>query len=235
MEEIKGIINNINSELDTIHPSNPRLNSFNTNLKKDPFRYNEDDMNDYPTPIEFFNLLMDRIKENKIFGNVDYDNFVDLCCSEKNRKFEKGLTIDGSVGIDLPLYGDSLKQNWNEIAPCGFLASPYKDKNQRVSIQNRFSQKAFDESNKGMKIVAMFQSSTDAKWYHEYVILNPNCVYIQLLGRLKYPGTKNHPGYGNTIVLFGINKISKEDMDYIRTLIPKYIKMTKKPKVKKLV
>lgn len=218
LREIKDKI----EKTDTIKNSSSRTNAFNTNLKIEPER-TSDDVNDYPTPIEFVDLIFDIIKN--IDPSIVRDDFMDLCCNSKNIKFNKGFTLNGSIGIYPPLEGNSLDHDWHKYGKFGWLASPYCKEG---SPQRNFSEKAVKEAKNGMFIIGIFQSNSDTDWYQDNIIYNPNCVYVQLRHRFKYPNTKSHPSYGITIVLFGINEISLKDRLSFSNLIDEYNKNRKK-------
>ena len=119
----------------------------------------------------------------------------------------------------------------------GWIASPYKKKEGdpknygMQGVQGSFAEKAFIESNKGMKIVALFQDTCgSSKWFHKFIYTNRNCEFFFLEGRLKYPEMYyGSPNYGNLLVFFGVerNSISNDDFEYFRTSILQYDEMTK--------
>lgn len=187
------------------------------NTKSNILKLKTDDINNYPTPLWFIDKLKEILRS--IIGWNDTDT-IDLCCNKENVKFPTGFTLNGSIGIEPPLSGDSLQQEWYKYGKFGWLASPY-DKSQKFFIE-----KAMEESNKGMIIVALFQTNADSSWYKNYVWRNKNCEVIQLEGRLKYPQSKHPPSFGNTIAIFGIkrNSIPENIIDEIETLLVDYNK-----------
>jgi hypothetical protein len=165
--------------------------------KSNVLKRETEDINDYPTPIWFIQKLKEILRP--YIGWKD-NQTVDLCCNKNNIKFPKGFTLKGSYGIIPPLRGDSLQQDWHKYGKFGWLASPYN------KVQSQFIQKATEEAEKGMIIIALFQTNADAGWYKTYVSRNKNCEFIQTEGRLKYPQSKHQPSFGVTVAIFGIKR-----------------------------
>ena len=246
IEKIKKVKETINKVYPTESNGNPRLNAHQSSPKNKEDRPNKVDVNDYPTPQLFVDIIINGIVEREIFGGTKEFEFIDLCCSEENKKFEKGLTLNGPTGFDemeiffndeLKPDRDSLDHNWNKLSSFGWIASPYKKKEGdpknygMQGVQGSFAEKAFIESNKGMKIVALFQDTCgSSKWFHKFIYTNRNCEFFFLEGRLKYPEMYyGSPNYGNLLVFFGVerNSISNDDFEYFRTSILQYDEMTK--------
>ena len=245
-------LNKLEEKLDKVitqnRYKNPRYNAHQNSAKNKKNRPNKKDVNDYPTPKEFVDIILNGVVERKIFGDVKMEDGIDLCCSEENKKFEKGLTLNGPTGFnerdvffnnELKSVCDSLEHNWSKLATFGWIASPYKKKEDDTKkyehgIQGSFAKKAFEESNKGMKIIALFQdSSVNSNWFQEYIYTNKNCQVIFMEGRLTYPEMYyTSPDYGNALVFFGIdsNSIQGNDFEYFRLAIKEYDKITSNKK-----
>jgi len=237
MNETEEILNDLKEKVEIVFGGNPRLNAHQSSVNNKKNRPNKEDVNDYPTPVEFVDIILNGVIEKNIFGDTNMEDGCDLCCNEQNKKFTKGLTLNGSTGIEPKLYGDSLKQNWNQLASFGWIASPYKKKpgdtnKYKHGIQGSFAKKAFEESNDGMKIIALFQDScVNTKWFQKYIYTNKNCQVIFMEGRLKYPEMYYaSPNYGNALVFFGIDSNSilqgTDDFEYFRLAIRNYDEMT---------
>jgi len=235
-EEILNDISHLENKLDDVYGENPRRNALKNSVKNKNNNPNKKDVNDYPTPVELVNIIINGVIEKNIFGNVNMEDGIDLCCNERNKKFDKGLTLNGSTGIEPKLDGDSLKQNWNQLASFGWIASPYKKKpgdtnKYEHGIQGSFAKKAFEESNNGgMKIIALFQDScVNTNWFQKYIYTNKNCQPIFMEGRLKYPEMYyGSPNYGNVLVFFGVesNSLLPDDFEYFRLAIRHYDEIT---------
>ena len=111
MNETEEILNDLKEKVEIVFGGNPRLNAHQSSVNNKKNRPNKEDVNDYPTPVEFVDIILNGVIEKNIFGDTNMEDGCDLCCNEQNKKFTKGLTLNGATGIEPKLYGDSLKQN----------------------------------------------------------------------------------------------------------------------------
>lgn len=125
---------------------------------------------DWETPQYFFNYL-----------NSFYHFNLDVCADERNHKMIPYFSIND----------DALKQNWT--GTC-FMNPPYG-----YGIY-WWIKKAFDEGQKGNKIVCLLPSRTDNSWFHEFVMKASEIIFIR--GRIHFTNSKQSPQFGSIIVIF---------------------------------
>lgn len=117
-------------------------------------KYNfEQTRNDYETPPELYNMAL------MYLGADEFD--LDTCCSRFNipAKFH---CIDGEQ--------DGLKEDWLKLNWCN---PPY---NECI----KWIKKAYEEQQKGNETVMLLPVRTETKYWHDYILFNPN-VHIHWL------------------------------------------------------
>lgn len=96
---------------------------------------------------------------------------------------------------------DSLNIDWNcpiEGGQVCWMNPPY-------SMCKEFIKKAYEQSFKGVKTVALVPSRTDTKWFHEYVYNKENVEIRFIKGRLKFGNSKNSAPFPSMLIIFNKN------------------------------
>lgn len=111
-------------------------------------KYNfEQKRSDYETPPELYNLAL------QIMGINKFD--LDTCCSRNNIPANH-FFINGFV--------DGLLWDWEDFNWCN---PPYKE-------CDKWVKKAYDEQQKGHQTVMLIPVRTETKYWHDYILTNPN-------------------------------------------------------------
>ncbi|RLG45250.1 MAG: hypothetical protein DRN81_02400 [Thermoproteota archaeon] len=179
------------------------------------------DINDYPTPPWFMEKLEGILEPILALRSL---NTVDVCCSDRNKKYPIGLTANGiscTAKTRKKLINDGVRVRksgleilWHKICSVCWMAAPYNN-----GLQKEFVQKAVIEAEAGVITVGLVQSNVDTKWFQEFIEYNKDCVFIHLQGRLRYLGADNQPSFGNTVVIFGIQTIPDSMRQEIRKML----------------
>lgn len=107
---------------------------------------------------------------------------LDPCCNEENKKCSKYYTEKDN----------GLIQDWsNDIV---FMNPPY---GKSISL---WISKAYQESLKGTKVVALLPARTDTKWFHNYVLGKAEIRFIK--GRLKFGNSINSAPFPSMVVIW---------------------------------
>ena len=180
---------------------------------------NRADVNDCPLSYKHYFAIMGALALDKALSEFDFDDMIDLACIEENNKCKKGITKEQN-SLDP-------KWKWHEMASVGWLASPYEDKIKNPFkdceykdieyLQPLFVKKAYYESMKGMKIIALIQNSFHTGYYEKYIFHNENCDIIPIYGHLDFLNMGSNPSRGSSIVVFGVKRgsISQKTKDFI--------------------
>ena len=109
---------------------------------------------------------------------------VDVCATEMNTK----------CGFWFDKQNDALLKDWSGWSSL-WMNPPYGRK------IGSWIKKAYEESQKGCKVVCLIPARTDTKWWHEYVMKGK----IEFLrGRLKFGKSKNSAPFPSAIVIFDL-------------------------------
>ena len=105
---------------------------------------------------------------------------------------------------------DELNREFNfDFDPCphGFLLDGLKEEWGRSNFVNppfkyiaAWVQKAWEENQKGKRVVLLIPSRTDTRWWHDYVMKASEIRFIK--GRLKYSGAKFNAPFPSCVVVF---------------------------------
>lgn len=139
---------------------------------------------DWATPQDFFDEM------NKKYGPFD----LDVCATEENAKCV--LFLDKEQ--------DGLTHSWFHVAdgtenkfdwwhPTCWMNPPY---GRGIGA---WVKKAYEESQKGCKVVCLLPARTDTKWFHDYCTKG-RIEFIR--GRLKFGGSKNSAPFPSMVVVF---------------------------------
>ncbi len=122
----------------------------------------------------------------------DLHNFdVDVCAVPENAKCKKYFTPEM----------DGLKQDWHKYKSC-FMNPPY---GREIS---KWVKKAYEEAQKGTKVVAVLPARTDTRWFHDYIYMMYGVEMELLKGRLKFGNSKNSAPFPSMIVVFTKNQFA---------------------------
>lgn len=111
-------------------------------------KYNfEQKRNDYLSPIELVVQAMKKLEINRFS--------LDTCCSIENIP-AYDYFIDGQK--------DGLKENWQNFNWC----------NPPFDICAKWIKKAYEEQQKGKTTAMLIPVRTETKYWHEYILFNPN-------------------------------------------------------------
>lgn len=126
----------------------------------------------WETPIYIFDEL-----------NDIYNFTLDPCCEIHTAKCNKFYTEEDN----------GLIQEWsNEIV---FVNPPYS----RGNI-DKWMEKCYNESSKGVTIVALIPVSTSSKWFHNYVWNKSELIFYK--GRLRFNGAKFTAPFSNCLAIY---------------------------------
>jgi phage N-6-adenine-methyltransferase len=125
---------------------------------------------DWETPDEIFNPLDD-----------EFNFTLDVCANSDNAKCVRYYSE----------FIDGLEQNWvNEVC---WMNPPF-------GVQGKWVKKAFDEAQKGAKVVCLLPARTNTNWWHDYC-MKGEIRFIR--GRPKFKGAKHGLPQPLAIVIFG--------------------------------
>lgn len=122
------------------------------------------------TPWDFFNEVSEE------HGPFD----LDPCCTEENRKAKKFFTKE-TDGLAHPWFG----RVW--------MNPPYG------RVIGAWMRKAWEESQRGCKVVCLVPARTDTSWWHDFA-MKGEIKFIR--GRLKFGGCKNSAPFPCALVIF---------------------------------
>ena len=105
---------------------------------------------------------------------------LDVCALPSNAKCERYFTPED----------DGLSQDWNGVC---WMNPPYGRE------IGKWMKKAYEESQKGCKVVCLVPSRTDTAWWHDYAMKGE---VMFLRGRLKFGGAKNSAPFPSAVVIF---------------------------------
>jgi len=137
---------------------------------------------EWGTPPDFFRKMQDK------YGSFD----LDVCATSDSAMCDR--YFDPSV--------DGLKQDWGGLC---WMNPPY---GRGIGT---WIKKAFDESQKGAKVVCLIPSRTDTAWWHDYVMPHGKVEFLR--GRIKFipfgdnknvGNKKNSAAFPSAVVTFGI-------------------------------
>jgi phage N-6-adenine-methyltransferase len=128
----------------------------------------------WATPQEFFDSW-----------DMLYSFNTDVCALPENAKCPHYFTPEQ----------DGLKQPWN--GTC-WMNPPYG----REAYD--WIKKAYEESRKGVIVVALIPARTDTRWFHEYVYKKQGVEVQFIKGRLKFGGSKDSAPFPSMVVIFNV-------------------------------
>lgn len=108
---------------------------------------------------------------------------LDACANEKNNKCAIYFTKEQN----------SLSKSWHKVSRSIWMNPPYGRE------IGKWMKKAYEESQKGCKVVCLVPARTDTHWWHDYA--TKGAVEF-LRGRLKFGGHKNSAPFPSAIVIF---------------------------------
>ena len=136
---------------------------------------------EWETPQEFFDKL-----------NKEFNFKIDVACTYENKKcnfgFTKecdGLTADWKATLDAYFEGEE---------PTCWMNPPY---GRNI---NKWIQKAYEESIKGVTTVCLIPSRTDTKYWHTYCMKAYEIRFVK--GRLKFGGSKDSAPFPSAVIIF---------------------------------
>ena len=128
--------------------------------------------NEWSTPQDFFDEL-----------DKEFNFTLDPCATSENAKCNKYFTVEDN----------GLKQDWsNDVV---FMNPPY---GREIKY---WVQKAYEESQKGAKIVCLIPSRTDTAYLHDYIFGKADDIRF-IKGRLKFGGSKNPAPFPSAIIIY---------------------------------
>lgn len=128
----------------------------------------------WETPQGFFD------RYNKI-----YQFNTDVCAIKENAKCAHYYTPEQN----------GLIQSWKGVC---WMNPPY-GRNEGY----KWVKKAYEENLKGCIVVALLPARTDTKWFHQFVINNPNVTIEFIEGRLKFSNSTDAAPFPSIVVTFG--------------------------------
>ena len=96
---------------------------------------------------------------------------------------------------------DGLKQDWSNYKAC-WMNPPYGTE------ISKWVKKAYNEAQKGIKIVALLPARTDTRWFHDWIYMMYGVDVEFIKGRLKFGNAKNSAPFPSMIVIFKQNPFS---------------------------
>lgn len=137
----------------------------------------------------------------------EFDIAFDVCASEENKKCDAYFDRKAN----------SLAQNWQHLlwrtADKGavWMNPPYGR-----GIE-QWVRKAYNESQKGLTVVALLPARTDTSWFHNYILNKQEVRYLR--GRIKFVGANSSAPFPSMVVIFRPNKKNKVTIiDKIKTI-----------------
>lgn len=127
--------------------------------------------NEWPTPQAFFDRL-----------HAEFNFTLDPCSDGVNNKCAKYFTVED----------DGLAQSWAPYTT--FMNPPYG------RAIGDWIKKAYEESQKGVTVVALIPARTDTKYWHDYVMKAAEIRFVK--GRLKFGDGKNSAPFPSAVVVF---------------------------------
>jgi site-specific DNA-methyltransferase (adenine-specific) len=135
---------------------------------------------DWETPKDLYDRL-----------DAEFHFNLDPCCTLANRKCSRYFTEEV----------DGLDQDWGNSRV--FVNPPY-------SHLERWTQKCYEEAQKGSLVVGLLPARTDTRWFWEYIY--PDKAQIRFIkGRLKFGDGKGSAPFPSMIVIWAINNQGNGD------------------------
>ena len=128
--------------------------------------------NEWATPKDLFEKL-----------NKEFNFTLDPCATKENAKCDKYYTIED----------DGLIQDWSKDVV--FMNPPYGKQ------IKHWIRKAYEESEKGAKVVCLIPSRTDTTYWHDYIFGKASDIRF-LKGRLKFGESKNSAPFPSAIIVY---------------------------------
>lgn len=121
-------------------------------------KYNFDYLeNDYKTPPVLYNKALKRF-QRKWFN-------LDACCTDLNIPSNFYAKKDGLYALNMKIRDeDGLKTDWLNYTWCN---PPFNE-------CRKWIEKAYNENLKGRKIAMLLPVRTETKYWHEFILHNPN-------------------------------------------------------------
>ena len=140
---------------------------------------------DWETPQRFFDAI-----------NAEFGFTLDSCATDGNAKVNKWITPEM----------DSLKYPWVGVV---WMNPPYGH-----GI-GKWTQKAYEESQRGSVVVGLIPARTDTSWWHEYVMKAEEIRLIR--GRLRFSGSSIGAPFPSAVVVWrpGTHVVRFTTMDRI--------------------
>lgn len=109
---------------------------------------------------------------------------LDPCCTPENKKCKKFYT-EADNGLAKDWEGETV-----------FVNPPYSSK-----MQDLWIKKCYEESMKGITVVALLPARTDTKRFHQYILNKAEIRFLE--GRLKFGGgAKNSAPFPSMVVIW---------------------------------
>lgn len=128
------------------------------------------------TPQDFFDEI-----------NNEFHFVLDAAASDKSAKCAKYFTPET----------DGLRQSW-DVGGAVFCNPPYGRE------IGKWVQKAYEEAQKGIKIVLLIPARTDTKWFHDYIYNKAEIRFLR--GRLKFAdedgNVENNAPFPSMLVIY---------------------------------
>ena len=140
---------------------------------------------DWETPRRFFDAL-----------NAEFKFTLDACASDANAKCSDYFSVDD----------DALRQRWDGVV---WMNPPYGH-----GI-GKWTQKAYEESQRGSVVVGLIPARTETLWWHEYVMKAEETRLIR--GRLRFSGSSVGAPFPSAVVVWrpGTHVVRFTTMDRI--------------------
>ena len=130
--------------------------------------------NDYKTPPELYNMALARFKIKK------FD--LDACCSDFNIPAHGYYTRDGLYTLGYKITNnDGLTGSWFYFNWCN---PPFNE-------CKKWIEKAYNENAKGCNIAMLLPVRTETKYWHDYILHNPNVEIVWLRKGYKFLDKNN--------------------------------------------
>lgn len=136
--------------------------------------YHKSEKMDWETPDWLFKMADER------WGPFE----LDAAATEENKKCPLCLTF---YGLEAP---------WDMKASRVWLNPPYGRE------IGKWIAKAYEESEKGCRVVCLIPARTDTQYWHDYVTKAAEIVFLK--GRVKFKGAKNGAPFPSALVVFDL-------------------------------
>jgi site-specific DNA-methyltransferase (adenine-specific) len=138
------------------------------------------DKNEWETPDVLFTQLNDK-----------YHFDVDAAANQYNHKLPKWFGPGAPFGLE-----DALSINWRSYGEYFWCNPPYGR-----GLLEPFLKKAYEEYNKGAKIVMLLPVDTSTDWWHSWVDTWVHAYKVEFIkGRIKFKGATGSPRFASCLL-----------------------------------